>query len=279
MKVKLIEMTKLCLFSSLLVVSSTSLWAQTSVNQIDNLGNAKSDEVTWSSDITMTYSSNLNKPDSVNFASAADFEGTMAAVFKGTRFALTTSITKNLTGEREANMNNASISAARSLYKFNKELSLSGSTSVLIPFSESSRDYQKQITGISVATPLIWRSNAWRLSYSPSLRKNFHETKTSLTGASNYEYILGNSVSALYQFSIGAYAQASASYSRLYTYRNNQRDNYRFTQVIGYPIDNFDIAIGHVLGGSPLAVNGVETDIRFFDSRDSTVFGMLTVSF
>ncbi len=277
MKVKLIEMTKLCLFLSLLAVSSNPLWAQTSVNQLDNI--SSKNDVIFNSLITTTYSTNLNKPDSVNFSNSMDLDAELAAIYKGIRFSLSTGMTKNLTGERRTLLNNASLGAVKNLYSFNKNWSILGSSRLVIPLSEAARDFQKQITGVSVATPIVWRNSSWRISYGPSVVTNFHQTQTALNGTSNFQYILGQSLSILHFKSNGFYAMANSSYSRLISYQGNTLDNYRFTQLVGYSIGMYDFAVGHVMGGSPLAPNGVETDIRFFDSRDSTLFGMLTVLF
>ena len=280
MKLKRIDITKICLFSTLLLVSPASLWAQTSVKKIDNKSSKESD-IKWSGEFGTTYSSNLYRSGSINKSTGADFDATVAATYSGTKYSLNATATKALTGERQLDLNNAFLGAARSLYKFNDSLSLSGTARVTIPLSEASKDYQRQITGVSLAPKLTWKSDfGLSAAYSASGLVNFHQYETSLTGASNYQYVIGNAVALTYEFGSGIYAYANATYSKLITYQGNTRDSYRFIQMLGGPIaKNVDLGIGHVLGGSPLAANGIETDIRFFDSRDSTVFGMLTISF
>lgn len=279
MKVKRIEITKICLIFTFLLVSHGPLLAQTTVKKIDG-SKAKEESVKWSSEIVTTYASSLNKTDSIDYSSSADFEATLSALFKETKFSLTASATKELTNQRELNLNNASLAAARSLYKFNDQWSSAASVKVTIPLSEAAKDYQRQITGVSLTPSLKWKSDfGLSLGYAPNAQVNFHKYKNSVTGSSNYQYVLGNSLSATYLTSAGLYAYASAGYSRLTTYRGNSKDSYKFLQLIGYPVGKYDFAIGHVIGGSPLAANGIETDVRLFDSRSSTVFGMLTVSF
>src|SRR5690606_5806433 len=158
-------------------------------------------------------------------------------------------VSKELTNQRELGVSNAYIGAARSLYRFNDQFTLRGDTKITLPFSEASKDYQRQITGLSVTPSLGWKSDfGLSLSYSVSGTANFHKYKTAMTGASNYQYVASNSLSATYQFASGLYLYANASYSRLFTYHNNTKDSYKFMQIVGYPIDNFDLAIGHVMG-------------------------------
>ncbi len=279
MKLKRIEIAKLCLVSALVLVSATSAEAQTVVKKLDTTGK-KENVVKFSSEFVGTYSSGLQKVDAVDYSSTFDFEATLAATVRETKLYVSTGVSKELTNQREAGISNAYIGATRSLYKFNDQFSLSGDAKVTLPFSEASKDYQRQITGISVTPSLSWKSDfGLSLRYSFSGVTNFHKYKTAMTGASNYQYVASNAIAATYQFASGLYLYANASYSRLFTYHNNTKDSYKFMQIVGYPIDNFDLAVGHVMGGTPLAANGIETDVRFFDSRDSVIFGMLTVSF
>ncbi|PIP90275.1 MAG: hypothetical protein COW01_02390 [Bdellovibrionales bacterium CG12_big_fil_rev_8_21_14_0_65_38_15] len=280
MKLKRIDITKFCLISTLLVVSSTSLLAQTSVKTLDT--KSKSEEaIKWSGEFGTTYSSNLYKSGSTVKSTGADFDATVAATINKTKYSLNATATKALTGERQLDLNNAYLGAARSLYRFDDQWSLSGTARLTIPLSEASKDYQRQITGVSLAPKLTWKSDfGLTAAYSASGLVNFHKYETSLTGASNYQYIVGNALALTYEFGSGMYVYANATYSKLITYQGNTKDSYRFIQMVGSPIaENVDFGLGHIIGGSPLAANGIETDIRFFDSRDSTVFGMLTLSF
>lgn len=278
MEVKRIDITKIGLACALVAVSSLSHAQSTSVQKL-NTKKAGEDSIKWSSEFVTTYSSNLYKVGATESSSGADFDATLAATYAGTKFYVNTSVTKALTGQRDLSMNNVYLGAARTLYKFDEQWTLSGGMKVTIPTSEASKDYQRQITGVNVAPKISWKNGGLNLSYAPSATVNFHEYETSLTGASNYQYVLSNSLSAVYQFESGLYLYGQALYSRLFTYERNTKDSYRFMQMVGYPVGQFDLALGHMLGGSPLATNGIETEVRFFDSRDSTVFGMLTVSF
>jgi len=256
-----------------------SLSAATSVKKVDTKKAEKS-EITYSGELSATHSSGLQKVDAIDYSSSADLEASFAATYAGTKYSISASTTKELTNQRELHLNNAYLGAARSLYKFNDELSLSGSTKITIPLSEAAKDYQRLKTGISLTPTLSYKPVAGlSISYSPSAQMNFHEYKISLTGASNYQYVAGNTLAASYSFSSGVYVYANASYSRLFSYDGNTKDSYRFTQLIGLPLGQYEISAGHVMGGSPLAANGVETDVRFFDSRDSTIFAVLTVGF
>lgn len=278
MKVKHIEMTKLCLISTLMVVSAVSTAKETSVQSLS--ASTKASEIKWSAEVGTTYSSGLQKVDAIDYSSSADIEASLAATIDGTKYSFSSSVTKELTKQRELHLNNAYLGAARSLYKFNDEFALSGSLKLTLPLSEAAKDYQRLRTSIAATPTISWKNNqGLSLSYSPTAQVSFHEFKTSKTGASNYQYVAGNTLAATYSFVSGLYVYANASYSRLFSYDGNTKDSYRFTQLIGYPIDNFDLSFGHVMGGSPLAANGIETEVRLFDSRDSTIFGVLSVSF
>lgn len=280
MKLKRIEITKLCLLFTLSAVSISSVHAQTVVQELDSLTKDADSSIQWSSQFVGTYASSLQDTDSVDYSSSADIEATLNAVYNKTRYSLSAGASKALTGERKLMASNAYLAAARSLHKFNDHLSLNGSATATIPLSEAAKDYQRQITGFSFAPSLSYRSDfGLTLTYALKGTVNLHKYETSMSGSSNYQYNASNTLTAIYQFNSGFYIFANASYSRLFTYQGNTSDRYRFMQLVGYPIDIYDISIGHVMGGSPLAANGIENEVRFFDSRDSTIFGMLTVSF
>ncbi len=280
MKLKRIDITKICLFSTLLVVSSGSLWAQTSVKKVDTK-NADSEIETKFSGVLNSYlNSGFEKFNSVDSQVSTDLELVLRLKVNEITYGLDSSASKDLSGERTFGINNSAFSAGASLYKPNDDFSISGKLSITIPLSEKSTDYQYLTTALGLSTTFMLKaSDSVTLTYLPKGTLNFHEYKTALDTTSNYHYTLAHTLNMDYAISDSFTLSLLGKYTRLTTYSGNSKDNYKFEQSIAYDFEPYTIALGHTLGGSPLAANGVETEIKLYDANDSTIYAQFGISF
>lgn len=279
MEVKRIEITKLCLACALLVVSPLSHSAQTSVQTLSTEA-ANEEAFKLSGSLTTYVSTGLQRRDSVNASTSSDAELALRLKISDFTYGFDGSVSKELTGQREMTLNNAALSAGTTIFKPNDDFSISAKLSATLPLSERSKDYQHQITGIGLSTGFKYQATEdLTISYTPRATLNFHEFKIAEDGTSNYQYTLANTLSFDYALSESFTLSAMAKYSRLTSYAGNSKDKYDFDQSISYDFAPYSVAIGHSIGKSPLAANGVETEIKLFDSNDSTIYGQFGFSF
>ncbi|MFX3675853.1 MAG: hypothetical protein ACN6I6_02360 [bacterium] len=280
MNVKRIEIAKISLFCALSLVSHQLVLAQTSVKKVDSKKAEIKESAKFSGSATTYINSGLQKFDSVQSSQSADFALALRLATENISFGLNSSMSKGLTGERDFTFNNVALSAAKSLWKSEKDLSVSGKLSLTLPFSERSKDYQKLITGVATSVPVVYKAtDSITLAYIPTVGVNFHRAEVALNGSSNYQYTVTNTLNADFALSDRFTFSALGQYSRLITYRGNTRDAYKFEQSLSYDFSPYTVAIGHSMGGTPLAANGIETEVKLFDSNQSTVYGQFGISF
>ncbi len=280
MNAKRIEIAKISLYCALSLVSLQLVQAQTSVKKVDSKKTEIKETAKFSGSATTYINSGLQKLDSVRSSQSTDFALALRLATEDISFGLSSSVSKELTGEREFTFNNVGLSAATSLWKNEKDLSVSGKLSVTLPFSERSKDYQKLITGLAASAPVVYKAtNSITLAYIPTVGVNFHSTEIALNGSSNYQYTVTNTLNADFALSDRFTFSALGQYSRLITYQGNTRDAYKFEQSLSYDFSPYSVAVGHSMGGTPLAANGIETEVKLFDSNQSTVYGQFGISF
>jgi hypothetical protein len=194
------------------------------------------------------------------------------------------SLNKDLKGERRQRLNDAYIGSTGGLY-FAQHWSLSLLGLAFLPLSEDSKDNRNLTTGIYIAPILSLDGSSMdlphlRLSLRPSFRQNFHQFETALSGDSNNKSTIGFNLTLSYQVLPSILLISRNNYNKSNTYRGNTRDQYVFEQIISWQFHpRASMSVGHVLGGTPLAPNGVDTDIRFFNRNDSQLYSSIGYTF
>lgn len=194
------------------------------------------------------------------------------------------SLNKDLKGERRQRFNDAYLGSTGGLY-FGDHWSLTFLGLGFIPLSEDSKDNRQLTTGIYLAPILTLEGGAMqlpnlRLSLRPSYRQNFHQFETALSGDSNNQRTIGLNLTLTYEVLPNFLLISRNNYNRSTTYRGNTRDQYVLEQIISWQFHTRAfMSLGHVLGGTPLAANGVDTDIRFFNRNDSQLYTSLGYTF
>jgi hypothetical protein len=271
----------------LILLASTNLMAK-------NTSSAKADQTVkkgakkskdWSVSISNTVSSNLYKTDNPDHYASNVTAISLGAKFGPGKIRLSGAINKPLTdGERDEKVTDLSLGYGQSLYKFNSFTRMSGSMKVTIPTSETSRERADLRTALTVATPISWDAtqaglqNAY-VSYTPFAKKSFHRYEVATYGASNREWIVGNSLGVGYSLTSWMSIDFSGSYSRSFTYQGNSTDSYSLDESVSFSLPmKMGLTVGHSIGGSPLAPNGRDTEIDLFDSKKATVYATLSIS-
>lgn len=190
---------------------------------------------------------------------------------------------KDLKNDRLETWNDTQVSFSRSIYTFNDVFSLSGRVSGTIPLSEESTENANLITSIGLFPTLAADLNPYikglSLSYIPSFRRSFHEFETKADGGSNTAYSWAQRLVIDYSFSESFSLSLDQSYIRGYTYRGTSNDRFSFDQSLNYQMNkNVSWSLGHSLGGSALAVNGSDSNVRLFDENESSVYFSFSLS-
>lgn len=218
--------------------------------------------------------SSLHKTSDLDHSLSNEFSITPSVQLDdGYTFVAGLSGVKDLKGERKFDMGNGFIALSKSLRQFDK-LSISATASAVIPLAETTKDIQTLRTGIKLSPKFSYKAtdNA-SISYSPGVKVNFHEFKTSLTGKSNTQYSLSQKAVFSYNVMDLFGISMDGAYSRSFTYNGNSKDFYSFGQSISFaPTDATGIEVGHSIGGNPLSANGIDSDINIFNSRESSVY-------
>lgn len=189
--------------------------------------------------------------------------------------------TKALTGEREFNLLDSTIRATKPVYR-RGELSVSARGTILIPTSENSADNRQLYTAFTGSSLLIYSPRKIRgltIIDIPSATYLFNEYEVALTGASNFQYRLGNTLVAFYSLTDLISTAFTFVYNRSYTYQSNQVDQYLFDVAGSISISrNVNLDIGFSNGGNPLTTNGQSNQLRIYDPEVTTYYTTLGIT-
>jgi len=243
---------------------------------------AKKESKAWQASANAILNSNLYKTSSVNHSASMNVDANWGYKFDN-KVSIGASLVGNkaLTGTREFELLSSSFSLKRPIKKF-KYVSLSGGLRVKLPTSEYARKIQQLNLGVSASAPIIMALSklgvpGLTLVNVPAVSVNDHKFKTALNGTPNTQYTLSNAFVVSYGATDWLTFKGLAQYAKSFTYNNNTKDSYYLSQSILFTIatDTFSdmgIEIGHGYGGTPLAPNGRDTEVKLFDSKSSTVF-------
>jgi len=186
-------------------------------------------------------------------------------------------IAKDFTGERELLVRDSALGLSKFLGKVFARTQLNLVGSITLPFSDFSRQTEGLRTRLRISSTFITDLghllDGLRMFISPSYTHSLHKFKTRSTGESNPQHTVGSSLVFGYSFFEKFYFQAFNFYSRNWTYQGKSRDFFSFDQSLNYSLGSgITIYGGHNLGGSALAVNGTNSDVRVFDADESSFY-------
>ncbi len=193
------------------------------------------------------------------------------------------SFEKDFLGERNALLEDTSITFTRKIKDFNENLSLSGLTSIFVPLSENSQEVTYLNTGyrlgVILKTLLPQVPNlisTWGLNFV----QNFHNYDVSEYGESNKQFLASISNRATYSFLKHFYVSMSIAYTKGFTYQGFIIDTVSGGQEFGYNAsEKLNFAIGHGLGGNIFKPNGQDYYLSFFDANRSKFYLEMNLGF
>ncbi len=275
------KLAKLAIFATFLTTYTTLAASNTSKAKVAKKESSK-EEKKWMASANAIFNSNLYKFSSVNHSASTDLD-----IGWGYRLPNKFSVSallignKALTGTREFKLLSSSISLKRPIKKF-KYISTSAGLKVVFPTSEYARKYQQLNLGVRVSLPIVLPMKKLGVSgltfvNVPAIGVNDHKFKTALNGSSNTKYSVSDAFVVSYGATDMITLKALAQYAKSFTYDNNTKDSYYLSQSVLLTLDSktfsdIGIEIGHAYGGTPLAPNGHDTQIKLFDEKASSVF-------
>jgi hypothetical protein len=193
------------------------------------------------------------------------------------------SFDQDLRGERKGEINDTYISVSRKIKDFNENLKVSGSTTIYIPISKSSREVSFLNTGYklsgTVQTGLPRFPNLSTIM-GLSFVQNFHRSAVSASGSSNKQFLISASSEMTYTFLKNFDASASFSYTKGRTYKKVIIDTYSSGQQISYNAsEKLNIGLGHSIGGNIFKINGKKYNFSIFDVNKSKVYLEMNLGF
>ena len=166
-------------------------------------------------------------------------------------------------------------------------LTVTPTVSTLIPMNEKTikRDQLQSALSTGVSFGIIpdgiaqARDGAWNLALGITAGRAFHAYDVDINGAALNKYSSNQTANLGYTYKSISISTEYIHKAR-WTYQNNVRDTFEFSQELGYAItEHFSAAVGHANGGSGLKANANESNFSLVNENDSTVYGQLAVSF
>lgn len=272
-----------CMSLILLTLTASTAVAQSSTGNIESVKKTSGATKNWTARIDSTLYRDLLKTSDANHYSGMTNSFRFSYGTGIGSFTFKTAVYKSFVDEKKANISDSTFSYSRKSLQPIKGIVSFGSVSGLIPTSKTSRKVTNLTTKLSVSEGLSISDSVTRIENLSALlilgaSKNFHEYKTSMTGSSNTSYSLSAIAYLTYSLTDELYMSLGGTYAKGWTYENNTKDLYSFSQSVGYSISpTLNLEVGHEFGGTPLSPDGKNVEIDLFDERESSVYTSLTI--
>lgn len=204
---------------------------------------------------------------------------------KDFKASLSLTMDKELTGYREEDFRDPSLSLSKSFGKISKYVTASAKASTKIPASETSRKTTSLQTALSTSGTFLYDAGkhvleGLTIGYSLGVINNFHKYTMSSTGKSNTQRTFTNSLMFDYAINDNFGIYLDNTYYRNYTYKSEYNDFFSFDQSVTYSHDSgASVTLGHAIGGSALAIDGRESNVKLFDREESSYYITLAYSY
>lgn len=267
----------------ILLASMASAQSGTSTTSVQSVTKpAKS----WSLSIATSLETDALQTDNVDkaYSNSTSF-GIGYKLPKDFKISASIILDKELTGYREEKFRDPSISLSKKLPNLGKFVTTSAKLGTKIPLSEASKKTTSLQTSLSTSATAVYDASkhitkGLSFAYNAGIINNFHEFKVTTSGKSNTQRTLTNSLVIDYSINDNLGLSFDNTYYRNYTYNGNSNDFFSFDQSITYSHDlGVSVSLGHAIGGSALAINGRESNVKLFDNNDSTYYFTLAYSY
>jgi hypothetical protein len=240
----------------------------------------------FSLETTVETSSSLHAPDDPSFAAETDV--TLAPALKLPGLASTLSggflVAQSMTQERELKVVKSSLSLRHDPLPLNPRLSFSPAVGMGLPLYSDSRTRESFLVSASVAPRLMFDFNRDHFPltgfYELSAARRFHEYEVATTGESNLKYAVNQRLLTNLAIYRGLYTEITLQRSQGFTYAGGSIPKFDFNEELGWSFDSgLVLGVGLNNAGSALAANGRDSNVAFFNSNASTVYGLMTYTF
>lgn len=187
--------------------------------------------------------------------------------------------------QKEAKLKKVKKVKAKKKKRSGGTFTLSLRNSLVLPLSDRSKEetnlrtvYTFQPVAVYILDPALIKGLI--LIANPSVRAFSHKFKVDINGNSNTQYSANMSFLISYQFAGSFNLTLSQRYSRAWTYDGRSNDQFSFDQSVAYIFAGaYSVYVGHAIGGSALEVNGQDSNLKAFDSRQSQVYAGISYRF
>jgi hypothetical protein len=197
---------------------------------------------------------------------------------------------KALRDERKAKVNDAYIGLSFPIKKVNDLLNITGQTKVYASISDLSRKVRGRQTRLYAAPIFSFDLSTIELSrryipglsftYKPIYSKYVHKYNTGTNGKSNSAY----SFDQLFSLDFAFYEKWSVNFTNVYytnwTYQSNRRTSFEFDYSVSHEFNsNYSLGLGLNNSGSALGANGIDSNVKLFDARTTSLYTELGIKF
>lgn len=249
---------------------------------IENNSPTTSMDKAWNLWASGNLSSNFNQ---------ADYERSLDSTFEaGGSYKLTPdfkltsyfAVIKDYQGERKTQVQNGYLGQQYSAYQFadSKGKVILESRGYL-PLNKKARENQGLITRLYAAPKVIYSFGIVTATAKSALAKNIHSYRQAKDGSSNTSWIWTNSLNV--DFQLLPKLSFSTYFLNSHSWNYNKRrlpDVFEMGQSLDYSVDdNWTLSLGHTIGGNTFKSNGVDSNFKIFDKRESTFYSAISCSF
>ena len=267
-------MKKRIYFQIVALLCATKVLANetTSVQTLDNSN--------FSLSAGVNYNSNFYKPSSPEHFST--LEPRLIPSYKiSENLSLSTIFwgEKELNDKREFNLYDSYVSFQHRFYK-NEFFSLTQELRGYIPLSEDSLKNRHLQTSAYYALSLDTSWKSLKIGYKPSLKRNFHQFQTTMTGSSNTQWTLSHNFVARYALTEKLSLSSINYYIQHRTYVGNTKDFFWFIAESDYQVnEKLNLSIGYSNYDSPLNADGRSNVVRLINQQNATFYTGATYRF
>lgn len=279
-----------CLISFFLPMTSLFAASTSTVTSVSTKNTEKRNsdpgDKKWSVEFEAEHSTNLKSLDDADSDVSNGFRLSPSYVLNNLySTSADVSLTQSLSGEEKTELNNIRLYLRRQPKTF-LSLSTTYAPSLFgdLPTNEDNRidnTFRGAVgSSLSLAYNFYLLGQSGKISYTPSVLKNFHEFESSNADLPNLSYRVRHSI--LLSQELGRFITVSALgyYQTGWTYQNAFRTFFHLSQKISLNItSNSSIFLGHSNEGDSLQANGVDTNIALYDQSNSSFSAGIAANF
>lgn len=241
----------------------------------------------FSGSIGMSASTNLETENSADKDTSGSVSLALSyRAFDGYSTSASIRVGKGLNSQNgyEDNVGDLRLNLRKKSFKILKnKIRVSPALTAILPTSKTSKLRDEMIAGLEVKSTFSYNAtNRLSFSYTPGVRRLFHNFKNNRLESANTQLYLLQYSSATYQFTDKFYLNAALYYFKKWSHQGQPfNDSYMTGLEAGYYVNrSTSVAFGTSTGGSVYSPEkGQEQKIEILDSRKTSLYGSVSVTF